>query len=87
MWYDVANGFKVNPQFKGGAHMCERDMEKNVDYRKMYYAMAAEVENAIALLIRVQQNAKIYCWKMQRKNRDRVWIDKFEHVERIQKNK
>ena len=38
--------------------MCKRDMEKNVDYRKMYYAMAAEVGNAIALLIRVQQKCE-----------------------------
>ena len=38
--------------------MLIKEQEENVDYRKMYYAMAAEVENAISLLIRVQQKCE-----------------------------
>lgn len=38
--------------------MPETEREEAVDYRKMYYAMAAEVANAIDLLIRVQQKCE-----------------------------
>ena len=36
--------------------MNKDDFEENVDYRAMYYRMAAAVENAIRLLIRAQQD-------------------------------
>jgi len=38
--------------------MDEKEREKNVDYRKMYYHMAGAVESAIRLLIAAQQECE-----------------------------
>jgi len=38
--------------------MDEKDYDKNVDYRKMYYRLSAAVEDAIQALIAVQQECE-----------------------------
>jgi len=38
--------------------MREKDQDEHVDYRAMYYRMAAAMEDAICLLIRAQQECE-----------------------------
>ena len=58
MWYDVVNGFILNPLYLGGIVMEEGIPEERVDYRKMYYRLAGTVETAIRILIAAQQQCE-----------------------------
>lgn len=58
MWYDVVNGFIMNPLYLGGIVMEEGIPEERVDHRKMYYRLAGAVETAIRILIAAQQQCE-----------------------------